>query len=252
MKKQIDKKSMTLSSRLQLTAALGGILLLSACAPAATGLAPSGALQQQLHDMRTQQTQQAQLVQQLQQQLTQLQQQLATGETILHPSQSTSSLIDTTAPSEGLTTIEPQPADPIVAPIQIHGAQEVSTVAASASSYLAAFSNLAAGRWVAAETGFQAFIDEYSDHQYAPNARYWLANAQLSQGKTDAATSNLRQIIIDPRGQSKAPAAMLQLEQLYRRQRMTLQADEIAEQLRSRYPDSQEAQYLYRSPELKN
>jgi len=252
LKKQIDKKSMRLSSRLQLTAALGGMILLSACAPAATGLAPSGALQEQLQDIRTQQTQQAQLVQQLQQQLTQLQQQLATGEIIPLPSQSTPSPIDTTALSEGLATIEPQPADPIITPIQIHEAQEVSAVAASASSYLAAFSNLAAGRWDAAETGFQAFIDEYGDHQYAPNARYWLANAQLSQGKTDAATSNLRQIIIDPRGQSKAPAAMLQLEQLYRRQRLTLQADEIAEQLRSRYPDSQEAQYLYRSPELKN
>jgi tol-pal system protein YbgF len=252
LKKQILKKSMRLSTRLQLTAVLGGMILLSACAPAATGLAPSGALQQQLHDIRGQQTQQAQLVQQLQQQLTQLQQQLAMGEIIPLPPQQTPPMTDPAENPMGLVTKAPQQTEKIVTPIQFNGAQEVSAVAASASSYLAAFSNLAAGRWVAAETGFQTFIDEYSDHQYAPNARYWLANAQLSQGKTDAATSNLRQIIIDPRGQTKAPAAMLQLEQLYRRQKLTLQADEIAEQLRSRYPDSQEAQYLYRNPELKN
>lgn len=252
MKKQMFRKSMRLSTQLQLTAVLGGMILLSACAPAATGLAPSGALQQQLHDIREQQQQQSQLVQQLQQQLTQLQQQLATGKIITAIPQQTQTNTEPPEIPVDIVTIEPQQTGQIVAPIQFNGAQEVSAVAASASSYLAAFSNLAAGRWVAAESGFLAFLDEYNDHQYAPNARYWLANAQLSQGKTDAATSNLRQIIIDPLGQAKAPAAMLQLEQLYRRQGLTLQADEIVEQLRSRYPDSQEAQYLYRSSELKN
>lgn len=243
------------STRLQLTAVFGGLLLLSACAPAATGLAPSGALQQQLNDIRQQQQQQAQLVQQLQQQLTQLQQQFPTGEvTMTTPQQGQDGHVTTEEPLTPVTvvTTEPQKTESITTPLPFNGAQEVRAVAASASSYLAAFSDLAAGRWVAAETGFQNFLAEYSDHQYAPNARYWLASAQLSQGKTDAATSNLRQIIIDPLGQAKAPAAMLQLEQLYRRQGLTLQADEIAEQLRSRYPDSQEAQYLYRSPELKN
>lgn len=235
------------STRFQNCLLCGLVVLLAACAPASTGLAPSGAMQQQLSAIREQQQDQSRLVQQLQEQLAQMQQQLATAGMIMVPPQPTLEMPSSnTAPELTTMTAPRQPAQP---PHYFSGAQEVSTVAASASSYLAAFSDLAAGRWSVAESGFQSFLDEFKDHQYTANARYWLANAQLSQGKTNAATINLQQIITDPHGQAKAPAAMLQLEQLYRRQGWTGQADELAEQLRTHYPDSQEAQYLYQNSE---
>ncbi len=118
--------------------------------------------------------------------------------------------------------------------------------------YLAAFSNLAAGRLPAAESGFQGFLREFPDHQYSPNARYWLANAQLSQGKTNLAVTNLQQIIVNPNAQAKVPAALMQLAQIYRQEGQPIQADNVLEQLRNRYPESPEAQQFYRSNEPAN
>ncbi len=93
---------------------------------------------------------------------------------------------------------------------------------------------------------------DFPDHQYAPNARYWLANAQLSQGKTNLAINNLQIIITDPNAQNKAPAALKQLVQIYHQQGSQMQADDALEQLRNRYPESPEAQHFYRSEEPTN
>jgi len=128
--------------------------------------------------------------------------------------------------------------------------QEISALTASASSYLAAFTELASGHYASAETGFQNFLQEFPEHQYTTNARFWLADAQSAQGKLQLAESNLRQILSDPRGQVKAPAALLKLARIYRQQGLEPQADETLEQLRSTYPDSPEAQQFSRSEPL--
>ena len=212
----------------------GFVLLLSSCAPT-PGLAPSGALKDQLHEIKQQQQEQATQLQQLQQQIGQLQQQL-TGENII------STQIQGNLETPGQ----------LLPPSQFTPNQEVVNIAASASSYLAAFSNLAAGRMPSAETGFQEFLHNFPAHQYSPNARYWLANAQLSQGKTNLAIANLRQIIVDPNAQTKAPAALMQLAQFYRQEGLPIQADDVLEQLRNHYPESPEAQQIYRSNEPNN
>jgi len=218
----------------------GFIVLLSACAPA-TNMAPSGALKQQLADIKQQQLEQATQLQQLQQQLDQLNNRFGTGTT-------DSGAVAKSADNK--TVVIPAPV-PLPANQQAVN-QEVVNIAASASSYLAAFSNLAAGNAVAAETGFTNFLAEFPDHQYAPNARLWLAKAQQSQGKTNLAIGNLNQIISDPNSQTKAPAALVQLAQIYRQEGLTTQADNVLEQLRNRYPDSPEAQQINRSNEPKN
>lgn len=218
----------------------GFVALLSSCAPA-PGMAPSGALKQQLADIKQQQLMQATQLQQLQQQLSQLKTQLGNG--TISPS-------DALPPSEENVLVAPMPVPP--PSNQLGANQEVADIAASASSYLAAFSNLATGNAVAAETGFTNFLAEFPDHQYAPNARLWLANAQLAQGKTNPAIANLNQIINDPNAQSKAPAALVQLAQIYRQAGLTTQADNVLEQLRERYPDSPEAQQFNRSNKPKN
>lgn len=212
----------------------GFILLLSSCAPT-QGLAPSGALKAQLHEIKQQQQEQATQLQQLQQQLGQLQQQL-TGENTI-----------STQIQSNLETPEQLPP-----PSQLSPNQEAVSIAASASSYLAAFSSLAAAQMASAETGFQEFLRDFPAHQYSPNARYWLANAQLSQGKTNLAIDNLRQIVVDPNAQAKAPAALAQLAQIYRQQGLPIQADNVLEQLRNRFPESPEAQQFYRGNEPTN
>ena len=219
---------------------LGSVLLLSSCIPT-PGNAPSGALKEQLYKIKQQQQEQAAQIQQLRQQFAGLQRQLITEDGI-------SAQLQSTLKTPNQLEVPTVPA--IIAPVfpgQFTVKQEVTNLAASASSYLAAFSNFAAGRLFSAEVGFQKFLDDFPNHQYSSNARYWLANAQLSQGKTEPAIANLRRIIDNPNAQTKAPAALMQLTQLYRQQGLPIQADDVLEQLRSRYPESPEAQHFYRS-----
>ena len=219
-------------STICLPLAIFTICMLSACAPAPSVSSP--ALRQQLATIMQQQQQQAEQLMVLQEQLTLLQQQLSTG--------STASV--TVAPSP-----EPSPSDD-TPKIPAFVNTEISNLADSASTYLAAFSDLAAGRVAAAEAGFSHFLNQYPEHQYSPNARYWLANAQAAQDNLPAAMSNLRRILVDDNGQEKAPAALVLLAQLYRQQNLPTEADDVLEQLRSHYPDSPEAQHFHQSDEL--
>ncbi len=229
----------------RLTLLLGLAFLLSSCAPTPS-LVPSDALKTQLDEIKQQQAQQADQMQQLQQHLTQLQQQLS-AENI--PPQHNQSFLE--APE----ILEP-PATPVTmpteTPTQSTVNHEVVSVAASASAYLAAFSNLASGHLSSAETGFQDFLRDFPEHQYSPNARYWLASSQRSQGKNDLAITNFQHITADPNAQAKAPAALIQLAQIYRQEGLQIQVDNVLEQLRNRYPESPEAQQIYRSTEPEN
>lgn len=226
-------KQLALSFPVRLAALFAVVLLSSSCAPA-PGLAPSVALREQLQEIRQQQQDQAAQLQQVTRQLTLLQQAL------------------------GIDTLDSQPADPF-AEVDLAARQpadEWSAVPPPAvdlqlepevSAYLAAFSGLASGQPDLAEAGFERFLIAYPNHLHAPNARYWLARAQASQGKTEQAATNLKRIITDPAAQAKAPAALLQLAQIYRQQGLTKQAEDVVEQLRTSYPDSPEVQQLNRS-----
>ncbi len=214
------------------------LALFSACAPT-PGVAPSGALKEQLYAIKQQQQQQAAQLQELQRQIRALRQHLPAEET----PQKTAVLPNT--PSISTPAVVVPPPRPTTPEVQ----QEVASVAASAASYLAAFSNLAAGNAAAAEAGFENFLNEFPDHQYTPNARYWLAEAQLAQEKTNLAITTLNQIITDPKAQTKAPAALQRVAQIYRQAGLAIQADNILEQLRERYPESLEAQQFNRSNE---
>ncbi len=211
-------------------------LLFSGCTQTATG--PSAALKQQFAQMQRQQQQQAEQIRALQEQLAQLQPEAA-DLTSMAKTEQTRQLpsIDTLRPS----------AEKAVIPAA--ASQELSTLADSAASYLQAFSSLAAGRYAEAENGFNQFLNSYSGHQYSPNARYWLANAQLSQGKLQLASSNLSQLLIDREGQQRAPAALVLMARIYQQLDLPDEADEVLEQLRSRYPESSEAQQLFNNAE---
>ncbi|WP_029911522.1 tetratricopeptide repeat protein [Pelobacter seleniigenes] len=218
---------------------LAAALLQASCTPAPSG-APSYALKQQLQQLKQQQQEQAQQLQQLQQQLASLQLQPA----MVPPSANTGLNAQQPAATPALPGSQAaQPSLITVAP----GTSEASEVAASASTYLSAFSNLAMGRYAEAESGFAAFLSSYPDHQYASNARFWLANAQAAENKTALAVANLKQIVASPQGQDKAPAAMLQLIRIYRQTGLTGQAETTIAQLRTSYPDSPEAQQFIQS-----
>jgi len=207
-----------------------GSLCLSACAPTAAG--PSAALRQQFAEIQQQQQRQAEQLTQLQQQLVALRQQLSLP---------AGPVVATQEP------LSQKPLQPKIEQGKIAAAMTINPLspADSAANFLVAFSNLAAGRYQVAEAGFDAFLRAYPQHQYSNNARYWLASAQLSQGKLQSAATNLRQVIIDQAAPDRAPAAMVLLARIYQQQQATAEAEEVLEQLRLRYPDSKEAQQLF-------
>jgi tol-pal system protein YbgF len=215
---------------------LFSIFILSACIPSPGG--PSTNLEKQIAQMQQQQSRQAEQISMLQRQLQQVQK--------IQPGESATAAAPQLRQSQG-STFSAGELEPLKIPAAAK--RELSALADSASSYLAAFSSLAAGRYSEAESGFNSFLTNFPEHQYSPNARYWLASAQTSQGKLQAASSNLRQVVSDSKGQDRAPAALVLLAKIYRQQRFDKEADEVLEQLRSRYPESIEAQQFYRSNE---
>ncbi len=214
-----------------LASALFCAFYLSACAPQAGS---SLALKQQLTQMAEQQQEQARQLENLQQQFNDLQLQLA-GDNLV-TTQIESSISGTSPPASEIR-------------VPLGARQELAALTESASSYLAAFSALASGRFAEAETGFRRFINQFPAHQYSTNARFWLANAQSSQGNLTGAMATYRQLVGDPQAHEKAPAALLRMAQLYRQQNLNAQAEDLLEQLRRRFPNSPEAQHSYRSDE---
>jgi len=198
---------------------------LAACAQPQTA-APSYALKQQLQELKQQQQEQQKLLGSLQEQLKSLQESLTAQKT----SQPVSSFTPTTAN---------QPVSTANNGIR---QQEVAAVAASAADYLAAFSELASGHYSVAEDGFNKFLQKYPTHQYAPNARYWLATAQAEQGKRAEAITNLNQIVSASNGEEKAPAALAMMIRLYQQAGLSNQAESALAQLRSRFPQAPETQ----------
>lgn len=201
--------------------------LLSSCAPAPG--APSAALKDQLQQLREQQQQQNEQVRALQQQLSRLEEALG-----LAP-------VAGESPAPTPPSLDRAPEQQ--APAYVHRPDDQTP---EIKAYLTAFGHLAAARYAAAESGFSSFLDRYPEHRQAPDARFRLAGAQVAQGKYDPAASNLHRIITDPRMQSRAPAAMLQLALLYRDQGRDTESDIVLHQLQERYPASPEAQRLLR------
>lgn len=216
-------KSKIKTSRLAMIAV--GLLLAgltSGCAPPSSS---DAGLKNELTLLKKQQQQQQQALLAIQQELTQLQQQLE-----VPPME--------TVPS-GQPIVIPGGETQAEAPVLT----EVEDLVEAASSYLEAFSALAMGRQELAREGFERFLKEFPEHQYAPNARYWQAETEIALGLLAQAEKNLLLVANNPADESKAPEAMLRLSQLYQQQNLTEQAEDILHQLRSRFPESRQAQH---------
>ena len=227
---------------IKLVPLLGLTFLLSACAQSTTQMS-SNVASTQLQLLQKQQRQQTIQINSLQQQVEQLRQKLVDSKIITAGTGN----VQISVPA---ATEPAQPYETVINHHQNDG--EAAAIAASAASYLAAFSHLAANRPAQAEAGFETFLASFPNHQYSPNARYWLASSQLSQGKTQQAQVTLQQLATDPKAKAKVPAALLQLAEIYRQEGNSTQANNVLEQLRNHYPESPEAQQFYQSTEPKN
>lgn len=229
-----------LTQPLRPLAATIGLFLLgltTACAPPP---ATDAGLQNELAVMKQQQQQQQQVLLAIQQQLAELQQRIETPA----PAETTAQLPLQTEPLVVAPVTEPVAAQ---APVPVTGIEEMQALVAAAGSYLESFSALAMGYYDQAQSGFEAFLQNHTEHRYAPSARYWLAETQIALGLQEQAEENLLIIANANDSAEKAPEALSRLVQLYRQQNQTIKADDILHQLRTRFPESREAQHFNRS-----
>jgi tol-pal system protein YbgF len=208
-------------------------ILLAACAPPSP---TDPTLDSKLNSLQQQQQQQQQMLVQLQQQLEQVQQQLTRQ-----------------PPIAASTEVERRPAEPATGRDQKPESQlpaeagDVTIMLESAGLYLEAFSALTMGRYAQAGNSFSDFLSRYADHRYANNARYWLAESEMARGLQQQALNNLLLVANDTGQTGKAPAALARLAEIYQQQNMQQQAETILHQLRTRFPQSREAQLFNRS-----
>jgi tol-pal system protein YbgF len=123
------------------------------------------------------------------------------------------------APTARPAPSAPAPSGPSGAP---PGARPSTGALQPQDVYQAAYIDFSKGVYPLAVTGFRDFLRRYPDHQLAPNAQYWIGEAQLAMARgytdtrqADQATNALRQAVQEfrkvlanyPRS-DKAPAAL--------------------------------------------
>jgi tol-pal system protein YbgF len=142
-----------------------------------------------------------------------------------------------TAPGEMTSspaTIDPSPA----------GNEESGS---AAELYRQSFSHYAAGRFARGVDGFQNFLRQYPEHEYAGHAEYWLGECFYSQQRYEEAVAAFKRAVENHPQGSKSPDALLKMSAALKQLGNTQHADAALQALSSRYPESRAAQSLERN-----
>lgn len=111
----------------------------------------------------------------------------------------------------------------------------------AAKDYDAAYAALQAGKYSDAEQKFMAFLNLYPDHTLAPNAQYWVGEAQYTQNKFgDAARSFAKSFQSYPKSQ-KAPDSLLKLAATLDKMGKTKEACLTLKETKTRFPSASPA-----------
>ncbi|MDX9710024.1 MAG: tol-pal system protein YbgF [Trichloromonas sp.] len=117
----------------------------------------------------------------------------------------------------------------------------------AAELYRQSFSHYAAGRFARGVDGFQSFLRQYPEHEYAGHAEYWLGECFYSQQRYEEAVAAFKRAVENhPKG-SKAPGALLKMSEALKQLGHTQHAGAALQALSSRYPDSRAAHSLNRN-----
>jgi len=218
-----------------------GGLLLSGCAgglpaaqPAQNRLAP------ELNQLRQDQQSLSERVQHLQDNLVLLEARLQDQQKTLEQLQSSR------APEKG--TAAGQIAPPAAAGPSRPAVTTEAPQPSATQTYLQAFADYAAARYAEAVQGFNLFLENFPDNDYAGNARYWLAECYLAQDQYERAAEEFRRAAeLYPRN-GKAPAALLKLAAVQQKLGKKGEADQTLRLLRARYPQSDAAKKSLQGP----
>ena len=117
------------------------------------------------------------------------------------------------APASPSTTAAPPPATPAVDTTPaVHGdAGSLALGADERSSYNAAFDTLKAGHYADSARQFLAFLEQYPNGTYAPNALYWLGESYYATQNYALAQQQFQALLDRYPTHDKAPGALLKV-----------------------------------------
>ncbi len=88
---------------------------------------------------------------------------------------------------------------------------------------------------------FQEFVNNYPEHEYAPEAQYWLAVTYEREKNVAAADAAYAAVVSKYENAPEAPTALYKRAMLFVQQNNTPKARELLDQVVKRYPRSDEA-----------
>jgi tol-pal system protein YbgF len=107
--------------------------------------------------------------------------------------------------------------------------------------YSASYNDYLMGNYALAVDGFQDFLANYPDSEYADNAAYYLGDAYMQQGRLELAVQAFDQVInLYPKG-DKTPVAYYKKALALEQMQQVEQAVDVLKKLMKLYPKSQEA-----------
>jgi tol-pal system protein YbgF len=93
------------------------------------------------------------------------------------------------------------------------------------------------GEYSAAAKGFRKFLDQYPDHELAPNSQYWLGECRYDLKEYSTAITDFRKVVDYYPNSAKAPDALFKIGLCYRKTGADRQAKTELEQIHKRYPN---------------
>lgn len=88
---------------------------------------------------------------------------------------------------------------------------------------------------------FKAFIGQFPESSYVPNAHYWLGQLLFNKGDLAAATENFETVVVQYPDSNKRSDSLLKLGMVAQKQNDTEKAKKQYQQLLEEYPDSSAA-----------
>jgi tol-pal system protein YbgF len=138
----------------------------------------------------------------------------------------------------------PAPARPTVTdtPPRVYGdAATLGKGADERAAYNAAFDVLKAGRYPEAAAAFLAFLGQYPEGTYTPNAVYWLGESYYAAQQYALAQAEFQRLVSRYPTHDKAPGALLKVGLCQQSLRQLDAAEATYREVASRYPGTEPA-----------
>lgn len=127
------------------------------------------------------------------------------------------------------------------APAQTTTTQPAAGVQGEEQTYLAAFELLKQGRYPEAIKGFDSFLQQYPQSDYADNAQYWLAEAYYVSRDFPQSLVNFQRLVDVYPQSSKLPGALLKMGYIFYERGDYQQARAALSRVTREFPESSAA-----------